>query len=287
MRTISSVNLQRDYDARSAAIVAHLRIQGDRLDGDELRKLYNEIPVPVRKAKGSLVAGPDHEAIADVLHEAGYEDRTSLYSQGADALSLICQATEDQLKIDKLVGAFSLGVNNLFDVNGLISHGPNGTLQIRLRAAPQHLYRATDRLLKEIARVDRHVNAEDLSSISKERGQDDIAETAEIRLLRRRGNFSVLREATRQRIVDPGVWWLLGLAVFGGVISWLDHFHPGLLMMRHWNETDITWFDGWVGRLASAALFGAVSALGVLAATIRRVFGEEDGIYMTVAWDRN
>jgi hypothetical protein len=285
VRTISTVTFRTDHEERAAALLAHVRAAGDPLGGDQLRALYDELPKHVKRAQGGDIPGPDHPEVQGLLEEKGFKEGRSDLAQAADALSIMCQATIGELPLDKIIGAFSVPAGHA-DVNGIVSHGKSGRLVFRLRGSGLSLYSATESLLRTIARMDAGLEGRDLESAAKERGSDEIFERVSLTLLRRQNTLRLLGAARRQGLVDSVIYVLLLISLLGVAYSWIMHFQPHLVGMDDWRPVDLAWLDGWVGRLASAAIFGLVTTVGVLMTTIRRVLSEEDGVYMTFHWSR-
>ena len=287
MRTITTIRLRADGGARADAIVRHLRDLADsdrHLDAAALAGLVARLPPEVRAARGSRIPAPDHEAIEQVLVDHGLQPGSAVFAQGADALSLICQATPGELHTDGLIGGFTISTG-AGAVHGILSRGPAaGVLQARLRGAPAVVYAATEALIKEVAHVDPGIGAQDVLVVAKERESDEVFEQAQLDLIRRRSMIGVLSSAVRQRMIDPALLSFALIVAVGVALSWVIHFHPAAVGMSHWSADDVNWVDGWIGRLASAASFGLVTGLGILVTTVRRAAG--DGVYVGLTWRR-
>lgn len=266
-------------------MLRHLQGDDDWLDGGALAAMFDALPDDVRAGRASHVPGPDHDAIRSAVLGGGHLPGGSRFAQASDALSLMCQAPPGELLRDRIEGTVRVGAG-LGVVNGIISRGAGrGELQIRLRGATSVLYQATENLIRDIARVDEGLPAAGLSAVTKERDSHEVFERADMSLVRSSGTLSMLW-AARQRVVDPALSIFLLVLLVGGALSWLMHFHPSALGMAHWRAEDITWIDGWIGRLVSAAMFGLLTTIAILLTTIRRAMTEHDGVYMTFAWKR-
>jgi hypothetical protein len=288
MRTITTIELGERSDGSLEDFLSHLYVTQLRPNGDTLRSLFAALPKHVKKAQGGDVPGPDHQEIESVLHELKVEDRTGDWYRSADALSLICQATSGELALDSIVGCVTVLVGHT-PINGVVTHvSVNGRhrVVVRLRGTPDTLYPATESLVRSVFRVEPVLEARHVTCVSKERGSDAIFETLDVSLIRHGGLSSILSAARTEGLVDglPGV--LFAFAVVGFVSSWFVHFQPGWLGMGVWRREDLLWLDGWIGRLTTSAIFGLVSLVGTVAWAIRKVFAEEDGIYLKLSWRR-
>lgn len=246
--------------------------------------MYDELPKHIKHAQGGDIPGPENQSIQDVLTERGYKEGRSDFARGADALSLMCQATQGELALDRIVGSFTQPSGHS-EVHGIISRGAReGQLVLRLRATPNMLYSATEALLKDVARLEPTLDAKGITSVSKERGADAVFEHLELTLLRRQNTFRLFRSAQRQRLVDSIVYVLLSISVVSFAFSWTLHFHPWVLGLGSWKAADTVWLDGWIGRLGSAAIFGSMTAIGIFLSTVRQVMSEDEWVYMTFRW---